>query len=52
MNSLDYKVIGKKIRDRRKALDITQEQVAEYLDLDVNANVKQNFTSLGKHFFT
>ena len=50
MNSLDYKVIGKKIRDRRKALDITQEQVAEYLD--VNANVKQNFTSLGKHFFT
>ena len=34
MNNLDYKVIGKKIRARRKALDITQEQVAEYLDVN------------------
>ena len=34
MNNLDYRVIGKKIRARRKALDITQEQVAEYLDVN------------------
>lgn len=34
MNNLDYKVIGKKIRARRKALDITQEQIAEYLDVN------------------
>lgn len=34
MNNLDYRVIGKKIRERRKALEITQEQIAEYLDVN------------------
>lgn len=33
MNNLDYRVIGKRIRDRRKALGVTQEQIAEYLDV-------------------
>jgi len=34
MNSPDYKEIGKKIRNRRKSLNITQEQVAEYLEVN------------------
>ncbi len=34
MNSLDYKIIGEKIRKRRKTLGITQEQIADYLEVN------------------
>ena len=34
MKNLDFKTIGKKIRYRRKSLEITQEQLANYLDVN------------------
>ena len=34
MKELDFKVIGLKIKERRKALGITQESVAEYLEVN------------------
>lgn len=34
MKRLDYRVIGENIRNRRKALGVTQEQIAEYLDVN------------------
>ena len=34
MNSLNFVIIGKQIRSRRKALGITQEQLSEYLDVN------------------
>lgn len=34
MKDLDFKAIGSKIRERRKALGITQEYIAEQLDVN------------------
>ena len=34
MKDLDFKTIGSKIRERRKALGITQEYIAEQLDVN------------------
>lgn len=34
MNDLDFKAIGMKIRERRKTLGITQEFIAEQLDVN------------------
>ena len=34
MGDLDFKIIGLKIKERRKALNITQEYVAEQLDVN------------------
>lgn len=34
MKDLDFKVIGSKIRERRKSLGITQEYIAEQLDVN------------------
>lgn len=34
MSDLDFKTIGLKIRERRKALGITQEYIAEQLDVN------------------
>lgn len=34
MTELNYKEIGKRIKSRRKELSITQEQIAEHLDVN------------------
>ena len=34
MREIDYSLIGDKIRSKRKELSFTQEQVAEYLDIN------------------
>lgn len=34
MNDLNFQLIGRKIRERRKSLHVTQEAIANYLDVN------------------
>ena len=36
MNDLDFKAIGLKIKERRKSLGITQESIANALDVNLS----------------